>query len=163
MNIYTLKTVWMRHLLLNKTNLMVHTVMRVLRLKFCLVCLSWLTGMMTCSTYNFFTSSWAHMLLQETEKETCQAVNIKVGHLGIPQLYHMYVATHKSFVYLWMLKSELIIVVLTLQPILKLPPLWNVKYPELSFPIILYLVWVVPSCGFDATGNHTDTRDLLWM
>mgnify|MGYP001796260895 CR=1 FL=1 len=32
-----------------------------------------------------------------------------------------------------------------LQSILKLPPIWNVKYPELSFPTILQIVSVVPS------------------
>ena len=32
------------------------------------------------------------------------------------------------------------IVVLTLQPILKLPLLWNVKYLEISIPIILQIV-----------------------
>ena len=32
-----------------------------------------------------------------------------------------------------------------LQPIFKLPPIWNVKYPELSFPTILQIVSVVPS------------------
>ena len=37
------------------------------------------------------------------------------------------------------------IVVLTLQPILKFPLLWNVKYLEISIPIILQMVWVVPS------------------
>ena len=43
-------------------------------------------------------------------------------------------------------------VVLTLQPILKLPPPWNVKYPELSSPILQ----VVPSIlSLDNTGDMT--------
>ena len=37
------------------------------------------------------------------------------------------------------------IVIITLQPILKLPPLWNANYLGLSYPIILQIVWVVPS------------------
>ena len=37
------------------------------------------------------------------------------------------------------------IVILTLQPILKLPQLWNAKYLGLSYSIILQIVWVVPS------------------
>ena len=42
--------------------------------------------------------------------------------------------------------------VLTLQPILKLPPLWNVKYPELPSPILQ----VVPSIlSLDNTDHMT--------
>ena len=37
------------------------------------------------------------------------------------------------------------IVVLTLQPILKLQLSWIVKYLEISIPIILQIVWIVPS------------------
>ena len=36
-------------------------------------------------------------------------------------------------------------VLLTWRPILEFPPLWNAKYLELSFPLILQIVWVVPS------------------
>ena len=44
------------------------------------------------------------------------------------------------------------IVVLALQPILKLPPQWNAKYPDLSSPILQVVPSILP---FDHTGHMT--------
>ena len=44
------------------------------------------------------------------------------------------------------------IVVLALQPILKLPPQWNAKYPDLSSPILQVVPSILP---FDQTGHMT--------
>ena len=104
--------------------------------------------------YGMCTCCYLH---QHFSAEVCWIQNQSVVHLEnlMYSVWKFFVLFYKiiivsiskmiSIIRMYMYMRFVSIVILTLQPILKLPPLCNVKHLGLSYPIILQIVWVVPS------------------